>query len=442
MTTVSTVEPPLSLKTKVSDTLEQASLERYVTVGGNDVRRRAYVPIMRNELDPEHACRVFEEFVDVCKHGRLHLNTGALKFEYWRQCLQGQARSHWDVIADDLPGTTNVDFDNGIEAWFAKYFEPTALHEQKQYFLNATKAFSMTVKETASRVMQIVRYMYYMPGAPDPALADIYTPTELKMVLYSLMRPTWKIKFDSSGNSITDDNYTWDMLVAYMAAQEREERVRTGRGNTRRGRTGRGHGRGSPSGRGYAGSRRSADSQGGGYSQRYRTSSGGYYGRGYYGNNYGYGYGGNIAYDGGGYQARGMVPAGRGRGGRYPARGYGRGGRGHARGGGLTGRYWAGPAGGGRGPAAHPGRTRGGYAPRRGAAYVAEQGDSGNNTGRDNSSEEEKTENIGGSFDSGPDFPAESEYDQYYEEEIPHGYDPGFDHYGYEEEPMEEYGDY
>ena len=36
--------------------------------------------------------------------------------------------------------------------------------------MNATKAFLMTVKETASRVKQIVAYMTMMPGYPGGAV--------------------------------------------------------------------------------------------------------------------------------------------------------------------------------------------------------------------------------------------------------------------------------
>jgi hypothetical protein len=57
---------------------------------------------------------------------------------------------------------------------FTKYFEPTAFHDQKQYFLQATKAYSMSVKETATRVEEIIRFMQYMPGytAGTPVYSD------------------------------------------------------------------------------------------------------------------------------------------------------------------------------------------------------------------------------------------------------------------------------
>ena len=56
-------------------------LERYVTVGGHDVKRRANVPMMVDEADAESDCKIYEEFVDISILTRMYLNTGVLKFE-------------------------------------------------------------------------------------------------------------------------------------------------------------------------------------------------------------------------------------------------------------------------------------------------------------------------------------------------------------------------
>ena len=182
------VEGPIGLKSKLGEILmNTVQLERYVTVGANQVRRRARVPVIRDEIDPELPCKVYEEFLDVCKDERLQLNDGPLKFEFWRQCLLGQARSFWDAEVAAAAGTTDNDFTEAITCWFAKYFDPTAFHDQKQYFLNATKAFQMSVKATANRTLEIVRYMRFMPGAPAVG-TPIYSDVEMKMTLYRLMR--------------------------------------------------------------------------------------------------------------------------------------------------------------------------------------------------------------------------------------------------------------
>ena len=79
------VNAPIELKTKLSDEdmRNSVQLERYVTVAGHDVRRRAKMPGISDSLDPEVICKVFEEFRDVATANRLHLSTGQLKFEYF-----------------------------------------------------------------------------------------------------------------------------------------------------------------------------------------------------------------------------------------------------------------------------------------------------------------------------------------------------------------------
>ena len=370
---MSIVEPPILLKTKLPDLLPTVQLERYVNVGGNHVRRRARCPLINNENDAELACKVHEEFLDICTADRFDLNTGALKFEFFRQCMTGQARAHWDVAVANNPGGTDNDFNAAVTEWFAQYFEPTALHDQKQYLLNSTKPFAMSVKETATRVEEIIRFMSYMPGAPA-AGTPVYSDLEKKMVLYRLMRANWKTNFDASGSNITDPNYTWNNLITYMSAQEKKENknaFNTGRG---RGRPPGGRGRG---GRGSYGTTRRLDYQGGRASQRFRPNNYGQgqgylpapYGSGYGRGQYGYGYGQSNSYGGYGYGGGRGYNAGAGRG--YVG-GRGAGGRGAGGHGAGRGRFQ------GRGREARalhhdPGyQNRAGRTTRSGGAYVAD----------------------------------------------------------------------
>jgi hypothetical protein len=107
-------------------------LEHYIDVGGNQVCRQVHVPVITNKNNPKMACKVYKEFCDAAGDGRLHLDTGALKIEFFHQCLAGSSRSHWDAIVDTLPDNSNNSFDDGIAEWFTNYFEPTAFHDQKQ----------------------------------------------------------------------------------------------------------------------------------------------------------------------------------------------------------------------------------------------------------------------------------------------------------------------
>ena len=227
-------------------------------------------------------------------------------FEYWRQCLGGQARRHWDaVLVGNNQRSVNA-FEARILEWFAKYMEATAYQDQKEYLLKAVKPYGLSVKECASRWKQIVSYMQYMPGYP--AGAEVYSATEEKMGFFRMMRPNWKARFEATGTEIQDDTYTWDNLVQFMHAQERLEiasRAPTSRGSYRNERSGRGRGGrgGRQGGRGYgrssgrynnysnnySGSVRSYyGEQGGPPPQRARYS---YYNQGYGGRSYGRGYG-------------------------------------------------------------------------------------------------------------------------------------------------------
>lgn len=303
-------EPPCLLKTTLPHDLNTVQLERYVTVGGNQVRRRIDAPTIGDELDPELALRVYQEFLDICNVSRLHLSTGQLRFEFFRNCLGGQARNHWDAAVSPPDNTTLVHFRETVDRWFTNYLEPTAYHDQQQYLISATKAFSMSVKETASRLKIIKGLMQFMPGSPDN-VAEIYPPVAFKMVFYNLMRVNWKANFEASGNEITDPNYTWDNLVSYMSSQERRERLthrgrgqsNGGRGFSPRGgrRGGRGRGRYGNRGSPYRGGGYHEGSyQGGGYQGRYHQ--GGY-------NQGGYGQGGRVSgYSRPQYQQGGSPP--------------------------------------------------------------------------------------------------------------------------------------
>ena len=79
---------PILLRPPENENRIMAPIERYVTFGGHDVKRRSNVPMMVYEVDAESACKTYEEFVDISILTRMHLNTGVLKFEIWRQCLR------------------------------------------------------------------------------------------------------------------------------------------------------------------------------------------------------------------------------------------------------------------------------------------------------------------------------------------------------------------
>ena len=145
--------------------------------------------MMVDEVDAESSCKIYEKFVNIPIPTRMHLNTGVLKFEIWRQCLRWQARRHWDVITQTLWGNTIPNFNTVIATWFTKYMDLTAFVDQKNYLSGAKKPYHLSVKETASRFKKIIAYMRYMPGfLEDP----VYTDVKENMALYQVMRLNWK----------------------------------------------------------------------------------------------------------------------------------------------------------------------------------------------------------------------------------------------------------
>ena len=223
---------PVLIKTQVPEDPKTVLLERYVTVGGHDVKRRAKAPVIEDQSSPELALYVHHEFMDLAGTSQLSLTTGILRFEYFRQVLKGTAQTHWDAAALNVGGTNLENFATAVKEWFGQYMEPTAYHDQKQYFLTATKPFAIGCKQLASRLLKIKSLMRNMPGAPEVG-TDIYSEIEFKMLYYNLMRNEWKTNFDASGNVITEADFKFTKLVSYMAAQERRENTNrsNGRGN-------------------------------------------------------------------------------------------------------------------------------------------------------------------------------------------------------------------
>ena len=101
---------PLKLKTELDPDMKTEEVERYVQVGGHNVKRKAKIPRIQDEVDPEHPLHVYLEFIDACSNNRLHLTTGPLKFEFFRLLLKGNARTQWDDAVVRVAGTTLAHF--------------------------------------------------------------------------------------------------------------------------------------------------------------------------------------------------------------------------------------------------------------------------------------------------------------------------------------------
>ena len=247
---------------------EKVTLTR--TVGVNGDKRKTTCLYLTDDMQPKLVIRHLRDFETSIPNARLQLNNGALRFEYFSKTLGGSALDIWDTIAQAQPGTTMNDWNTAIAAFIRRVVKPTDLAGQTKYLDNAKKPFKLTMPQLSDRLRFTNNLMAKFPGANgNPP----YNEQELKLKLFAMCLEPWRNSFATSGNDISDPNYTYDMLTNYMAVQETAYNARLacasrtpnrGRGVSR----GRGRGRG---GR-FAGQHRPLEYQGGGDPQRQRVA--------------------------------------------------------------------------------------------------------------------------------------------------------------------------
>lgn len=254
-------EPAISLKSNLPDPLPTIRLERMVPLAaGGTIKRRATCVTVTDTTEPEWILRVIKEFRDTFPAGRLGLNTGTLRKDYFRQLLGGAALRKWDVSAEAV-GNQLADFDTAINDWIGRYIDDTAYANQQAYMQQVKpKPYGLEVQQCTDRIEEIAIYMAMFPGAPA---APVFTEQDLKNILYSKMLPAWQDAFTLGTQSITDPNYTLRQLTTFFSRQERNyNRASSNRG-------GRGTGAGRGGGRGHGGRGRGGHGYGGrGYGGR------------------------------------------------------------------------------------------------------------------------------------------------------------------------------
>ena len=314
---------PLIPKIKVED-LDQVSLTVYRPVGaGNNIhheKKKASVPKCIEE-DPESLLRTVVSFLDACDNNRLHLNTGALRYEKFRECLGGNILDTWDTVCINAPNTL-AGFQQALQDLIAQYIVNTAQSDQAQYLQNCRKPFRLSCFQLGGRLGYINKLMAWFPGNNGNVPFD---DAALKHMYYRMMLEDWKLAFLSSGRDINVVDFL--EMQRYMSNQEKAARAKARRQQAMSGqkrqypKMGRGNYQPLRGGMRRAGRRR-FDSSGGGRSTGYST----------------YGYS-NSSYSGGRGFARGGSSGGRGfarGGGRFGSAG--RGGRAAGRGGRSGGR--------------------------------------------------------------------------------------------------------
>ena len=200
----------------------EVQLERYVNDAGNSVKRKAMVPFVDDGATGEIVLNAYLEFTDITSNARLRLNTGNLKFEFWRQCLGSVARNYWDAAATNAGGRSLDNFNTAIAEFITRYMSTKAYHDQKRYLMHTPKPYAMDCNQLSARLTKIKQLMRFMPGAPDNA-ADILPQEEFKMVYHDMMPPHWRSNLSASGHDVSRANYEFQDLLEFMKAQEEKE---------------------------------------------------------------------------------------------------------------------------------------------------------------------------------------------------------------------------
>ena len=210
---------PILIKPRVDLTqATKVTLENKV----NDAMKKAEIYQLRDMDDVELTLAVIEEFRDICAQGRLDLSTGPIKYEKFRECLTGTARSDWDSVKDEFPHD-NDGFAYAVDAFIRLMIDENDFEKQKAYMHKEKlmkKPYSMTVSTYRTRLKTMWRLMTWFPGAPE-GNAEVFDEKTKKHQFNSGMPVYWQKALSDSGQTAT--LMTWPSLVGYYKMQKQTE---------------------------------------------------------------------------------------------------------------------------------------------------------------------------------------------------------------------------
>jgi hypothetical protein len=175
-------------------------------IGRNKVKKEVYEA---TSADPELILHVIHEFEDVSAENSLNLNTIALKFSKFHECLSDQA--DWDRVCTRHE-ITEEGFKNAITKFISVYLDEEALMEQKLHISKAKKPYNMTVEVFHSRLKWVVLLMNFYPGVDEAG--EIYMDQDLKYIFKNAMPYPWQEIFTKSGLNLT--SMSWPRLERYF----------------------------------------------------------------------------------------------------------------------------------------------------------------------------------------------------------------------------------
>jgi hypothetical protein len=158
--------------------------------------------------------RTLREFDDVAAATRLDLNSGPLKYEFFRKCIGGTVRDDWD-LAREGKANTPAGFNAARTAFIQMYLEEDDLEDQKTYLVQVKKPFKMSVADCAHRAKFINALMKQFPGSGGDSP---FSEHEMRNLIYNMMPARWKTNFVNSGQAVSST--TTRKLVRYMTLQQ------------------------------------------------------------------------------------------------------------------------------------------------------------------------------------------------------------------------------
>ena len=159
---VSTFRPEDLTKVKVENRWDMDVANGQVPKYG-----KVYLPVCDDPSKKELFVHVINEFLDACDDSRLHLNTGALRYNKFRQVLEGSLRVEWQGISNDRgePNQTTVTFAEDVRTLMLRHFTASSREDQLEYLRGATKPYSMTVAALSARLSVISFLGRLLPGS-------------------------------------------------------------------------------------------------------------------------------------------------------------------------------------------------------------------------------------------------------------------------------------
>jgi hypothetical protein len=241
------------------DDLDKVKVKNSWTTGQapnqEDHEYTMYLPTTTDPNNTELLLYVVDQFLDGAHNDRLHISTGAGKYNKFRLVIGGDLRVQFAALSAARANKTNDSFLEDVSTLISRYNGATAAEDQKEYMRNFTKPYSVSCEVLGTRLRVVSSLCKYLPGANGVEL--FVTDDEKKRAYYMMMPNAWRVQFIATGN-VLDGAYDYFDLVRFMSVQESlskrtDRRNQLGKRKPSSGGGQGGYGRGSYGGRGGRG---------------------------------------------------------------------------------------------------------------------------------------------------------------------------------------------